>query len=150
MPATAPMDWTRGSVSSQRIKLLPGPRALRRTPVTITAKDSGLLPLKTVHTSPFMPGCSSSIGRTGAFSGWAANRIASNASRTERRRKFVTDRMITAEAGGSLEGLNWRCDDFASPVNRGALVGCAQEPRLVGAGRQVDTVREAAMEKTTE
>ena len=49
-----------------------------------------------------------------------------------------------------LEGLNCVIDNFASPVNGGAFVGGAEEPRLVGTGRQINTAVEAGMEETAE
>ncbi len=73
MPATAPMFWTRGSVSLQRMSDLPGPSALRITPVTSTAKGSGWLPSKTVHTTPVWPAFKSSMPIAGASMGWSCD-----------------------------------------------------------------------------
>ncbi len=49
----------------------PGPTAFLMMPVTSTENGSGLLPRKTVHTSPVIPGFRSSIGMAGASTGWS-------------------------------------------------------------------------------
>src|ERR1022692_2681001 len=148
------MFWTRGSVSLQRIIDLPGPREFWIIPATSTANGSGFVPWKTVHTSPRCPALMSARGRDSPWAGWAPRRQAADASRRIVRSVRPIVRFPNLRGPRILcensEAAYGRFHHFACPVYRGTLVSRADERGLVGAGRQVDPLVEAAVEKARE
>src|SRR5580658_9869001 len=154
MPATAPMSWTRGSVSLHRMIDLPGPSAFRTTPETSTEKGSGLVPWNTVQTSPCMPALMSESGNISPETGWAMAVETADAMRLSVRSVRPIVRFPNLCTSRRICEVSKAADDrihhLAGAVDRCAAVRGADERGLVGARRQVDPGVEAAVEEPRE
>src|ERR1035438_7250328 len=148
------MFWTRGSVSLQRMIDLPGPRAFWMIPLTSTENGSGFVPWKTVHTSPRWPALTSDRGKISPCAAWAPRRQVADARRESVRSVRPIERSpnlcVPLGFGEFSKAANDRIHRLARPVDRGALVGRADEGGLEGARRQVDSRIEATVEKSRE